>query len=331
MDAVLQTMVDEHIGPGQRVDMFLEKLKAMVASSGTAYALRSYSSAVSYSLAIAGVKPGDTVGVSALSPAWYRVVVESAGCTLAIGDIDAETGLLSAQEARRLHDEGAAALIIHETLGNSAVPGYYGFLDIPVIYDAAESLGSQFSNQETSGTRAIVVYAFEEHHVVSTGGGSALLCQGEPFESNSRQSLAGKRDFDLNRMTDLNAALGLVQLATLNRQLQRRRELFDRYRGALMRTRHQLFGIKDIDFQSNGQAFAVLLDSKPELAIAFGAKYEVPVRLTFRDCVIDATDDRFDKFPHALPCILRAVSFPIYPFLTAQQVGQIERVIAHIP
>ncbi|MFA6707306.1 MAG: DegT/DnrJ/EryC1/StrS family aminotransferase [Sphaerochaetaceae bacterium] len=332
MDAVLQAMVDEKIGPGERVSQFVNLLENTMGTHGTISALRSYHDALSISLAVADIGPGDMIGVSALSPAIYRHIAELAGCKLVIGDIDKETGLLAESEAHRMVLMGVKAILLHEPCGNIFLPNQFVSFPIPVIEDVAESFESRFINDEQRYRGDIVVCAFEEQHVVSTGGGAAICCQKEPFISNLQHVLTNKPSFEFRQMTDLNAALGCVQLSILEKHLEKRRELFERYRLALMKSRHALFGIRDIDFQTNGQAFSVILESKPDDVIKFAAKYEVAVRPTFRQCVIDFNDpEGFVRYPNAMPCILRSVSYPIYPFLATQQVVQIERVIAHAP
>ena len=67
MDAVLQTMVDEKIGPGERRRDFL-KLFAQHLNLKDGITDRSYPSALATALKAVGVKEGDKVIVSVLSP-----------------------------------------------------------------------------------------------------------------------------------------------------------------------------------------------------------------------------------------------------------------------
>ena len=75
MDSVLQTMVNEKIGPGERarsfVQLFCDTVKA---SSGVAY--RTYPECLSEALRVMGAGRGTKVAVSPLSPSVYRSVIE---------------------------------------------------------------------------------------------------------------------------------------------------------------------------------------------------------------------------------------------------------------
>jgi len=83
MDSVLQTMVNEKIGPGERarafVQSFCEKIKA---TSGAAY--RTYPDCLEAALRAAGAQNGTKVAVSPLSPAIYRSILEGLGCEIKI-------------------------------------------------------------------------------------------------------------------------------------------------------------------------------------------------------------------------------------------------------
>ena len=81
MDAVLQTMVDEKIGPGERRRDFLKQF-AQYVDLKDGITDRSYPSALATALKAVGVKAGDKVIISVLSPEIYRTVIESLGATM---------------------------------------------------------------------------------------------------------------------------------------------------------------------------------------------------------------------------------------------------------
>jgi len=329
MDAVLQTMADEHIGPGEHSARFVNALKANTGIGGAAVALRSLPEALHVALSLAGVERGDTVAVSALSPRMYRQVADRIGCSLALYDIDPDSGNLSFEQVAEATKTPIKAVLLYEPAGNIPLNTEWRELGVPVLEDITESFGSGEGDVRAGWIGDIVVCAFEESSVVSTGGGAAVLCK-DPELASALGSLTAAV-LPYIELSDMNAALGVVQLHHMEANLERRRMVFDRYRQALMRTRHQLFGIRDIDYRSNGHSFTVVLDTKPSEAEQFAFRHEVATARAFPDTLIATETDRFDRYPNAIPCVLRSMRFPLYPFLTNQQILQIEKVISHLP
>lgn len=330
MDAVLQTMADEHIGFGQHARLFVDQFRRTLGIDGTAHALRTCVDALSCAIGALELPRGCAIAVSALSPAWYASVIESAGCVCSVFDIDIETGTMDfASLAAYGNEHHLGAIILHEPYGN--IPSDLGWnsLGIPIIEDVTESIGCAYGELGAGSFGDMLVCAFEENSVVSTGGGAVVHAREAHLATRLDALLEAK--LPLVGMPDMNAALGVVQFEHLERNLGLRRSVHDRYRQALMRTKHRMFGIQDIDFTTNGHSFVVVMDSKPDEGRAFALKYEVETSLAFPDTVAKHQLDRFDLYPNALPCIMRGIRFPLYPFLGKQQVMQIEKVISHLP
>jgi dTDP-4-amino-4,6-dideoxygalactose transaminase len=76
MDAVLQTMVDEKIGPGDRKKEFISSFCNTVGKK-FGLALRSYNDMIASSLSSLGVEEGDSVILSVLTPKVYLDVLKS--------------------------------------------------------------------------------------------------------------------------------------------------------------------------------------------------------------------------------------------------------------
>ena len=185
----------------------------------------------------------------------------------------------------------------------------YDYSSVKVIEDISESIGSRIKDELYAGSLGqIVVCALEDECVVSAGGGAVMAVRGEYVNA-----LRGKRPSKYLSMPDMNAALGLVQLSNLEENLEKRRDILT-------------------DFESDASGFAVQLDSKPDEAVKFAAKYDVPARMAFADCLVkDFEGDPFETMPVAASFYYRAVSFPLYTFLYQSEIESISRVIAHLP
>ena len=221
MDAVLQTMADEKIGPGELTQQFVSLLKQYMGDIGFVFALRDRYHALHYALAAVGVGKGSLVGVSALSPGFYRDVVTTLGASLQIFDVDPETGVLSFDEVSRFDTTKLTALLMYGPYGN--LPSYsdWDSLSLPIVEDITESFGSAYDSRRAGSIGKIVVCSFEESCVVSTAGGSAILTDDAELGSNLGTLL--EYSYPIIALPSMNAALGVVQLSQLDKNLKKRR------------------------------------------------------------------------------------------------------------
>ncbi|AEC01890.1 DegT/DnrJ/EryC1/StrS family aminotransferase [Parasphaerochaeta coccoides] len=331
MTAVLQTMVDEKIGPGERKKEFVRLFSTLIdQSESRGMALRSYPDALSVALQTLGAGEGSIIATSVLSPGVYARVASMLGATLVLGDIDPTTGCISLAEATRLAGEGAQILLLHEPSGTLPFEADYTTCGMKIVEDITESLGSKFEELIPGAQGDVIVCACEECNIVSTGGGAVCILAKKSKMTSFPDDILGS-DLAFIEMPDMNAALGIVQIETFDLQVKRRMELYRQFKKSLMKTPHKVFGIKDIAFDANGHDFTVLLDSKPEDVAKFAAKYGISTLNPFDGCVGSAFTDRFDIFPHGIPMILRGMSFPIYPFLKSDDIETLNRVISHLP
>ena len=332
MDSVLQTMVNDQIGPGKIsrdfVQAFCDEVKA---TSGAAY--RTYPDCLTAALRLAGAKEGVRVAVSPLSPSIYRTVIEDTGAQMVLVDVDKQTGC---PDEAQVAASGAEILMLYENLGTfparyndqTTFAESYDYGTVKVIEDVSESIGSAIRDEILPGALGgIIVCSLEDDCVLSAAGGAIMAVRGEYVIS-----LRGKGPSKYLRMPDMNAALGNVQLANLTSGCAKRREILKSYQQSLAKTRHRQFGLSLLDLASNAGFFAVQLDSRPDETVKFAEKHGVPVRMAFEDCLFkDFEGDPFEVAPVAAGFYYRTVRFPMYSFLTASDVEEISRVVAHLP
>jgi len=332
MDSVLQTMVNEKIGPGERARAFVQLFCETVKTT-SAVAYRTYPECLSQALRLMGAGKGTRVAVSPLSPSIYRDVIEGLGAEMVMVDIDRDTGC---PNDALVVGSNADILLLYENYGTLPVryneqttfAEAYDYSGVKVIEDISESIGSRIGEEIYAGsTGQIVVCAFEEDSVVSAAGGAVMGVRGE-YVNNLR----GKRPSRYLSMPDMNAALGMVQLSNLEENCEKRREILKVYQQSLSKGGHRQFGLTLMDFVSNASGIAVQLDSKPDEAVKFAEKKSVPTRMAFEDCLMKEMEgDPFDMAPVAASFYFRAVSFPLYMFLRPDEIEIISRVIAHLP
>ncbi len=323
MDAVLQTMVDEKIGPGEKKKTYV-KLFSEYVSHKDGIALRSYIDAIVIAFHSLGLTDGDTVALSVFTPLVYLDAMKRLSLNPYFVDVDEEMMPDFSSIKNNLTSGNIKAVVLFLPLGNIPSDGSkYTELGIPVVEDITQSVGSTLADVKPGRTGNIVIASTEEDSLVSTAGGAILLCDNEEILEVMKK--------DVNpyiELPDMNAALGIVQLGKLQSIVERRNAIYRIYSDeARRKNRVKVFGLPDIEFKTNGYGFSCISQDRPDEVIELCKKYQVTVRKTFSKAVGSRYQDRYDRFPVAFPYLSRAVSFPLYPFLSNAEIQTIQKVI----
>lgn len=143
--------------------------------------------------------------------------------------------------------------------------------NIPLVEDAAESLGSYYAGQHTGTFGAIAALSFNGNKVMTTGGGGAILTNDPALARQAKHLSTTARVPDRwnfvhdavgynYRMPNLNAALGCAQLERVPEMLERKRRLAHAYRDAFAQIDGVRFLDEPEDTRSNFWLNALLLE-----------------------------------------------------------------------
>lgn len=244
---------------GSHVDGFERDIAAV---SGTNYgvAVVNGTAALEVALRLVGVRPGDEVLIPALT------FVATANATHHLGAVphfvdscEATLGLDPVALARHLRQIGKAGpdgLINRETgrriacvvpmhaFGHPvdmdpllAVAAEFG---LAVVEDGAESVGSLYHGRKCGSLARIAALSFNGNKIITTGGGGALVTNDEELARRAkhltttakvphRWAFMHDEPAYNYRLPNLNAALGVAQIAGLEHKLARKRRLAQRY------------------------------------------------------------------------------------------------------
>ncbi|MEJ1087384.1 LegC family aminotransferase [Microbacterium sp. Mu-80] len=249
--------------------------------AGHAIAVSNGTSALQVALGLAGVGAGDDVIVPTLSFVATANAVAHAGARPYFVDSDESTLGLSVEavkevlRAARVTPEGLVnaatdrrigAIVPMHTLGHPmciaelvAVAGEYG---VPVVEDAAESLGSTVGGRHTGTFGLLGILSFNGNKILTTGGGGMILTDDDELARRARHltttaKLPHRWEFEHDeiaynyRMPNLNAALGVAQLERLPRFLADKRRLAARYQQAFAETADVEFLTEPVGTESN--------------------------------------------------------------------------------
>jgi dTDP-4-amino-4,6-dideoxygalactose transaminase len=178
------------------------------------------------------------------------------GARPVFADVDLETqNLTAATVEAALSPATRAVIVVHQAgmpADMDAIEALCGARGIAVIEDAACAIGSTYRGRPIGGGR-LVALSFHPRKLLTTGEGGMLLTHdaalagrlrrlrehGMAVSAHERHAcptvvVESYDELGFNyRMTDLQAAVGIVQLGKLDAIVAERRSLADRYRDAL--------------------------------------------------------------------------------------------------
>lgn len=215
-----------------------------------AVALSSGTAALQLGIMALGVQPGDEVWIATLTFVATANAVVHAGARPVLFDVEPGTWtmnpwLVADELERRIHigTPLPAAVIPVDLYGRCANLGPADAVlaehGIPVLTDAAESLGASIGGRPAGSSGAAAALSFNGNKIITTSGGGALVTDDKTVAQRVR-SLASQartpvRHYEHvevgfnHRLSNVLAALGSSQLATLESRVARRRAIHERY------------------------------------------------------------------------------------------------------
>lgn len=166
--------------------------------------------------------------------------------------------------------------------------------DIPVVEDAAESLGSWVGKRHTGTFARLGTLSFNGNKVITTGGGGMILTNDEELAARVRHLTTTAKaphgyefyhdEVGYNyRMPNLNAALGVAQLERLPEMLAAKRKVAQRYE-EFFRDRPEAFMVEREGTTASYWLNAIRLSSKEErdVLLEYTNKQDVMTRPIWR-------------------------------------------------
>jgi dTDP-4-amino-4,6-dideoxygalactose transaminase len=237
---------------GPNVDAFEREIADYVGVKHAA-ALISGTAAIHLALIILGVQRGDTVFCSSLTFAASAnpIVYQEAEPVFIDSEPDSWNMSPAALEKAFAHAAKTGkmpkAVIVVNLYGQSAdmdtimeICSRYG---VPIVEDAAESLGARYKNKASGSFGAMGIYSFNGNKIITTSGGGMLVSDNEDYIRQARFLSTQARDpaphyehtrIGYNyRMSNILAGVGRGQIRVLDERVASRRRVYDRYREGL--------------------------------------------------------------------------------------------------
>lgn len=233
---------------GPNVDAFENEIanyvgvnEAVAVSSGTA--------AIHLALSLLDVTKGDKVFCSSLTFVASANPIVYQGAEPVFIDSEPETWNMSPQALETAFNEALCegkmpkAVIVVNLYGQSAqmdeIVSICNHYRVPIIEDAAESLGSTYKGKASGTFGRFGIYSFNGNKIITTSGGGMLISNDAEALSRARFLATQARDpaphyqhsnIGFNyRMSNILAGIGRAQLGVLEERVKARRTIFKTY------------------------------------------------------------------------------------------------------
>lgn len=164
-------------------------------------------------------------------------------------DIDPETHNIDSEKLESLISPKTTGILPVHVFGNPCkvkkieeISAYHG---LKVIYDAAHAFGVEFDGKPISNYGDASMFSFHATKIFNTLEGGAIVCK----EPNLHQGLRDLRNFGIRneeeaivpginaKMNEIQAAFGILNLEKVSITIQKRKQIFERYKTRLKEIR----------------------------------------------------------------------------------------------
>ena len=233
---------------GPNVDAF-ERDIARIAGVDHAAALSSGTAALHLAMVLLDVGPGDRVFCSSFTFAASCNPIRYQHAEPVFIDSDEDSWNMSpAALERALHQASKAgkmpkAVVVVNLYGQSAdmdpIVALCDAYDVPIIEDAAESLGARYKGKPSGSFGRLSAFSFNGNKIITTSGGGMLVSDDGALIERARFLSTQARDpapwyehsvIGYNyRMSNILAGVGRGQMMVLDERVRARRAVFDAY------------------------------------------------------------------------------------------------------
>lgn len=252
-EAVLSVLAKEYLGMGEEVKLFEEKIKNYLETSMDVVCVSTGTSALHLALSALGLKEGDEVLVPSLTYVASYQAISATGAKPISCEVNPNTLFIDVEDAKvKITKNTKAIMPVHYASSSKGMKEVYKLaneVNIRVVEDAAQAFGSKRESKLVGINGDIICFSFDGIKNITSGEGGAILSSDKEFiqkvqdgrllgvEKDTDKRYSGKRswDFDVNHqgfryhMSNIMAAIGIVQLGRLESFKIKRQQIAKRY------------------------------------------------------------------------------------------------------
>ena len=242
---------------GENVNKFEEELASYVGSTNAA-ALSAGTAAIHMALKALDIKKGDIVFCSSLTFSASANPIIYQNATPVFIDSEKQTWNMDPKALEKAFEKypNVKAVVIVHLYGTPAkideIKEICDKHNVPLVEDAAESLGSTFGGKQTGTFGDYGVFSFNGNKIITTSGGGMLISENEEKIAKTRfwatQAREKARHYEHKeigynyRMSNIVAGIGRGQLKVLDKRIEQKTQIYYNYK-------EQFRDIEDIEMQ----------------------------------------------------------------------------------
>lgn len=247
-------------------------------------------------------------------------------------DVDKETYNMSLETTKKAVTNKIRAIVVPHMFGNPAPIDKLKKLKILIIEDCAHSIGAKLNKQKVGSFGDCSIFSFEGTKYIVTGEGGMVSTNSKKLLKKLRSlKEPDSQEFPLKytyRMTDLQAAVGRVQLKKLEGFIKKRRSIAKKYDKAFKD--FPVLLPKNIEnSQHIYQRYMIQIKgdihSFMKKCLKKGIKVKQPVKPYALHKYLSLPAQNYPNTEHIMRS---AISIPIYPSLTSSEVNYITTTIS---
>ena len=234
IDAVAAVIRSGHIAEGEVVARF-EKTFAARIGFHHAVAVSSGTAALHLALLAMGIGHGHEVIMPSYVCSALLHAVQYVGARPVPAEADPLTLNIDSNDVEKRMTSRTAAIIVPHMFGLAADLDRLLQLNVPIIEDCAQATGGTYHQKPLGTIGDVAIFSFYATKMLATGEGGMVVSKSPEIIARVRDLKAydGKSTDTVRynyKMTDVQAALGEVQLGRLQEFIQQRRTIARRYR-----------------------------------------------------------------------------------------------------
>ncbi|MBQ9106338.1 MAG: DegT/DnrJ/EryC1/StrS family aminotransferase [Clostridia bacterium] len=342
-----------------------EKRFAEYVGAKYALAVNSCTAAMHLALIASDIGPGDEVITSAMTFCSTVNVIINSGATPVLADIDPETGLIDPDDVERKITEKTRAIMPVHYAGRACDLDRIGEIaekhGLVVIEDAAHATGTKYKGKMIGSSGNLTAFSFYATKNLATGEGGMLTTDSaEIYEKArvyslhgmsrnawNRYSKGGSWHYDVEypgfkyNMTDLTAAIGLVQLDKVS-DFNATRARYAEYYEEQFKDVPEITTLKEAPGSENSWHLYIIWVDETKLTVTRDViidtltnEYNIGLSVHFipipcHPCYKEAYGMKKEDYPNTARLFKGLISLPLYPSMKEEDVRYVAEAVREV-
>ncbi len=337
---VLDCFKKNRFTQGKKVSLFEKEMGKYV---GSKYSLAVSNGTVALDLAYKAINlgPGDEVIMPAISYISTASAISYQGATPVFVDVDLETNCIKPEEIIKAITKKTKAITFIDYGG---YPSNYKKLNeiskkfrIPLILDAAQSLGGKYKGNNLGANGLISTMSFHLAKIITTVEGGMIFTNNKKIFQNLliRRNIGEPKKKKYNhvilgtnaRMTDLQAGIGIAQLKKLKSIITSRNKIAKEYNKLILINKK----IKMFKYEKQNKNayffYPILIKNRDKVAKKLLKVFGIDTRIAYPMPIYEQPmyknkicKSRHLKCPNAKSISRRILNLPIFPNMSKKQI-----------